>query len=321
MPIRYVLFACLTLTATLAWGQPQSPWPNRPVKVIMPGPPGVGTDVVARLYAHDLQNTLNQPFTVENRPGASGIIGTDAVAKSEPDGSTILFGYNQLVTMNPHLFSKLPYDAERDLVPVSMVGTGSYVLIANNDLPATTLADVVALARKDPGKLAYGSYGLGTAFHLGMELIQDATGTRLTHVPYRGGMMIADVISGQIALGVEPVGSAIPQVKGGKVKAIAVTSTKRVESLPNVPTVAETIPGYELVGWMGIWVPAKTSAALVQKLQGEAIRITKLQETDRRMRELGYEPTGTTGAEMAAIIRKESNQWGQVIKARGIRLD
>lgn len=320
MPIHYILFACLTLMATSAWAQVQPTWPSRPVKVIMPGPPGSGSDVFARWYANELQKTLNQPFVVENRAGASGIIGTDAVAKAEPDGSTILFGYNQLVTMNPHLFAKLPYDPDRDLAPISIIGKGTYVIVANNDLPAKNLAEVVALAKKEPGKLSYGTYGLGTAFHLGMEMIQDATGIQLTHVPYRGGM-ITDVMSGQIALGVEPVGSATPLIKAGSVKAIAVTGTKRSDALPDVPTVAETIPGYELVGWMAIWVPAKTPAPVVQKLQDEVIRITKLPETAQRLRELGNEPVGTTASEMAATIQRETESWGKVIKAKGIRLD
>jgi tripartite-type tricarboxylate transporter receptor subunit TctC len=312
MPTRRSALASLALAATGgAWGQ-AAPWPTRAVRVVMPGPAGIAPDIFARWYANELQKALGQPFTVDNKPGASGIIGAEAVARAAPDGATILYGYNQLVTMNPHLFSRLPYNAEKDLVPVSLVATGCYVLCAHNNLPAASMRDFIALARKDPDKYAYGSYGPGTALHLGMEMIQGATGIRLTHVPYKGGMM-TDVMSGQIAVALEPAASAVPLVKSGKVKAL--------DALPEVPPIGDAIPGFELLGWNAFWVPAGTPQAIVQKLQDEAIRISKLPETGQRMRAVGFEPAGTTAQEMAAIIRKESEQMAALIKAKGIRLD
>lgn len=301
-----------------AWGQ--SAWPSRPVRIVMPGPAGIAPDVFARWYANELQKALGQPFTVDNRPGASGILGADAVAKAAPDGTTLLYGYNQLVTMNPHLFSKLPYNAEKDLVPVSLVATGCYVLCAHNNLPASNMREFIALAKKENGRLAYGSYGPGTALHLGMELIQGATGIQLTHVPYKSGPM-TDVMSGQIAVALEPAASAVPLVKGGKVKALGITAAKRLEALPEVPPIGDTIPGYELLGWNAFWVPAGTPPAIVQKLQDEAIRISRLPETGQRMRAVGFEPAGTTAQEMAAIIKRESEQMAALIKAKNIRLD
>jgi tripartite-type tricarboxylate transporter receptor subunit TctC len=301
-----------------AWGQ--SAWPSRPVRIVMPGPAGIAPDVFARWYANELQKALGQPFTVDNRPGASGILGADAVAKAAPDGTTLLYGYNQLVTMNPHLFSKLPYNAEKDLVPVSLVATGCYVLCANNNLPASNMKEFIALAKKENGRLAYGSYGPGTGAHLGMELIQGTAGIQLTHVPYKGGVM-TDVMSGQIAVALEPSASAVPLVKGGKLKALGVTSATRLEALPDVRPIGDTIPGYELLGWNAFWVPAGTPPAIVQKLQEEAIRISRLPETGQRMRAVGFEPAGTTAQEMAAIIKRESEQMAALIKAKGIRLD
>ena len=314
------ILTALTLGCVAFGAAAQDKWPSKPIRIVMPGPPGIAPDVFARWYGNGLQKALGVVVTIDNKPGASGIIGTDAVAKASPDGSTVLYGYNQLVTMNPHLFSKLPYEAQKDLVPVSLVATGSYVLVANNALPASNMKELIALAKRDPGAVNYGSYGPGTAAHLGMELVQDAAGIQLTHVPYKQGVM-TDVMGGQIGVALEAAASATPLIKSGKVKAIAVTAGKRIEALPDVPTVAETLPGYELLGWNGIWVPADTPAPVVARLQDEAVRISKMPETGKRMRELGFEPAGTTGAEMAAVIKRESEHWAKIIRAKNIRLD
>ena len=230
--------------------QAQAAYPSRVVRIIVPAPAGTGPDVMARLYAEHLGRSLGQSFVVEDRPGASGNLGADAVAHAPADGYTLLYAYNQIPTMNPHLFSKLSYDPVKDLVPISQTLSTAYVLLGNNDLPAKDLAGIIDYARKNPGKLAYASYGPGTASHLVMELIQDSEKVQFLHVPYKQGQ-VTDVIGGQVAMVIEPFPSAIPMVKSGKVRALAVTTDKRIKELPDAPTMSEAIKGLTLYGWQG----------------------------------------------------------------------
>ncbi|MDB5806703.1 MAG: hypothetical protein JWN73_4025 [Betaproteobacteria bacterium] len=318
---RVLRSLCLLLIVTAAGQAPaQSAWPNRPVRVIVPSAPGGAPDVMARLYAQKLSDNLGQPFVVDNITGAAGIVGTDKVAKSAPDGYTIMFGFNQLVTTLPHLYAKLPYDPNKDLTPVIVLAYGPYVWLANNKAPFNTVAELIAYAKANPGKVAYGSIGAGTATHLAGELLAQQAGIDLLHVPYKG-RATTDLMAGQIQLALEPNGSAVPFVKDGRLKAIAVASSKRLPALPNVPTVGETLPGYEVSGWQAIWLPGGASKEMVERLNAEFAKVIREPAFNKRLLELSYIPVANTPAEMSEMIRQETAKWGVLIKAKNIHLD
>lgn len=308
--------AALALASVCA----QTAYPTRTVRIIVPAPAGTGPDVLARLYAQHLGQALGQAFVVDNRPGASGNLGAEAVAKAPADGYTLLYGYNQIFTMNPHLFTKLAYDSAKDLAPITQTVGTAYVLAGNNNLPAQDLAGVIDYARKNPGKLAYASYGPGTASHLIMELIQDSEKIQLLHVPYKQGQM-TDVINGQVAMVIEPFPSGIPMVKSGRVKALAVTGEKRIAELPNAPAMNEAVRGLNLLGWQGIWTTAGTPPEVITRLNAEFVRITKLPDMQKRIQDFASVPIGSSPQEMAAVIQRESRQWGAVIRDKRIILD
>ena len=318
--IRRVVVALGIVAAGATAAMAQANYPNRPIRIISPVPPGVAPDVMARLYADQLSRSLRQPVTVENKPGASGNIAAEFVARSPADGYTIFYAYNQIPTMNPHLFAKLGYDMARDLAPVTQTLSTAYVILGNNDFPAKDLGGVIDYARKHPDKAAYGSYGLGTAGHLIMEIIQEMTHVKMLHVPYKQGP-VADLMGGQIPVLVEPFPSGVPLAKSGKVRALAVTSERRVAELPGVPAMNETVPGLNLVGWQGVWVPSGTPPEVIAKLNAEFVRITRTPEMQKRIGDLASTPMGTTPQEMSAAIQRESQQWGALIKSRKISLD
>jgi tripartite-type tricarboxylate transporter receptor subunit TctC len=322
MKLLKLIGSILAVTGAMlgAAAHAQAPWPNKPIRIVVPAPAGMAPDVFARLYANEMQKTFGVAVTVDNKPGASGIIGTDNVAKSPADGHTLLYGFNQLVTMNPHLFTKLPYDAARGLQPLAHVLSGAYVLVAHNGFAPKNLGDVLAAAKAAPGTVNYASYGPGTASHLIFELIESQTGARFLHVPYRQGV-VADVIGGQVNMVFEPAGSAVQQVKSGKVKALAYTGAQRLPALPDVPLLSETISGLVVPGWHGFWAPAGLPKSVADRMESELLRITKLPETQKRMEEVGFAATGLSAARMVSLIEQESAQWGGVIKAKGIRLD
>jgi tripartite-type tricarboxylate transporter receptor subunit TctC len=315
-----ILAAAGTALLLAATAQAQGTWPTKPVRIIVPAPAGTAPDIFARVYAEQLGKSLGQPFVVDNRAGASGNIGAEAVAKATPDGYTLLYAYNQIFTMNPHLFGKLGYDPVKDLAPVAQTLATAYVVLGNNDRPAANFAGVLDYAKKNPGKLAYASYGPGTASHLVMELVQERTGTQFLHVPYKQGQ-VTDVIAGQVAMVVEPFASGLPMARAGKTKALAVTSAKRLPTLPEVQTLNESVKGLDLVGWNAFWVTAGTPPEVIARLNAEIVRITRLPEVQKRITEASSEPTGTSAQELAAIIQRESAQWGEVIRAKNIRLD
>lgn len=318
--IKNVIVGLGVLAWTSGAAVAQSTYPTRPIRIISPVPAGVAPDVMARLYADQLSRSLGQPVTVENKPGASGNIAADFVAKAPADGYTIFYAYNQIPTMNPHLFRKLSYDMARDLAPVTQTLSTAYVVLGNKDFPAKDLAGVIDYARKEPGKLAYASYGPGTAGHLIMEVLQEMTGTKMLHVPYRQGA-VADVMGGQVALLVEPFPSAVPLAKSEKVRGLAVTSEHRVAALPSVPAMNEAVPGLNLLGWQGVWVPTGTPPEVIKKLNAEFVRITKTPEMQKRIADLESIPMGTTPQDMSSAIQRESQQWGALIKAKNITLD
>lgn len=316
----HLLAACLGIVATSGPAFSQPGYPSRPVRIVVPAPAGSPPDVMARLYADQLGRSLGQPFTVENKAGASGNIGADFVAKAPADGHTIFYAYNQIATMNPHLFSRLGYHMARDLAPVTQTLSTAYVLLGNNDLPARDLAGMIEYARKNPGKVAYASYGPGTASHLVFELIQESAKVQMLHVPYKQGQ-VADVMGDQVAMLFEAFPSGVPLVKSGKVRGLAVSSEKRLPDLPDVPALNEAVPGLDLTGWQGAWVPAATPSDVVAKLNAEFVRITRTPEMQKRIADVASTPMTTSPQEMAAAIKRESDQWGRIIKAKNIVLD
>lgn len=318
--VRAFVFGLSVLAAVSGTAAAQSAFPSRPIRIISPVPAGVAPDVMARLYAEQLSRSLGQPVTVENKPGASGNIAADFVAKAPADGHTIFYAYNQIPTMNPHLFHKLSYDMARDLAPVTQTLSTAYVVIGNNDFPAKDLAGVIDYARKNPEKVAYGSYGPGTAGHLIFEILQDVTGVKMLHVPYKQGP-VADVMGGQITMLVEPFPSGVPLARSGRVRALAVTSERRVAELPDIPAMNEAVPGLNLVGWQGVWVPAGTPPEIIAKLNAEFTRITRTPEMQKRIADFASAPMASTPQEMSAAIQRESQQWGTLIKAKKITLD
>lgn len=318
--IRHLIVGLSVLAGANSAAVAQSAFPTRAIRIISPVPAGVAPDVMARLYADQLSRSLGQPVTVENKPGASGNIAADFVAKAPADGYTIFYAYNQIPTMNPHLFRKLSYDMARDLAPITQTLSTAYVVLGNNDDPSKDLAGVIDQARKNPEKVAYASYGPGTAGHLIFEVLQEQTGVKMLHVPYKQGA-VSDVMGGQVTMLVEPFPSGVPLVKSGRVRGLAVTSQHRVAELPNVPAMNEAVPGLNLVGWQGVWVPAGTPPDIIAKLNSEFVRITKTPEMQKRIADFASTPMGSSPQEMKAAIQRESQQWGALIKAKKITLD
>ncbi len=297
----------------------QSDYPTRPVKVIVPSPPGGGTDILARVLAQHFSKALGQPFVVENKPGAGNMIGIESVARAPADGYTLLLVASTLA-LNSVLYKKVPYDPVRDFAPITIAATAPNVLIVNPALPAQTLAEFIALAKKKPGALSYGTPGIGTSPHLSMELLKSMTGIDIVHVPYRGtAAAVTDVIGGQIAATFANALTAKPQVDSGRVRALAVSGPRRIEALPAVPPVAEAgVPGYEAMQWYGMVAPAGTPAPVIARLHGEAVKALQSDEMKEKLALDGAQPVGSSPAEFAALIRSELEKWTRVARAAEI---
>jgi tripartite-type tricarboxylate transporter receptor subunit TctC len=311
-------FAALLSTTVVAAAQS---YPNRPIKWIVSFPPGGSTDVVARAMQPSLEKRLGQPVVIENRGGAGGNLGTDAVAKSAPDGYTIGFSAAGALTVNPSLIEKMPFNVEKDLVPITLVGTSPFLLIASPKFEPKTLKDVIAAAKAKPGELSVGHGGNGTAMHLTAALLNQMGGISTTLVPYRGsGPVTADVVAGHIPLGITDGPSAMGQIKGGAVRPLAVSSLKREPSLPDVPTFDELgLKGYESIGWYGVVAPAGTPPDIVKKLNEVFVETLKEPEVAARIRSVGAEPSPMTPAQFDAFIKAETAKWADVIKKAGIK--
>ncbi|MBB3178184.1 tripartite tricarboxylate transporter substrate binding protein [Variovorax sp. Sphag1AA] len=319
MKLARSLLAALAVSLSMsAWSQ--SNWPSRPIKIVTPTPVGVGSDIFARAYADRLSRALNTPVIVENRPGALSSIGADAVAKAAPDGYTILFSTSNPFTMTPFLLARTPYDAKNDLTPITQALKGGSFIVANPTVPAQSIPQLVALAKKEPGKLSFASYGSGSTSHLGFELLQEAAGIELLHVPYKQSPA-PDLIAGQVMLGMEPPISALPNIKAGRLKALAYTGGKRSTALPEVPTLSESYPGVEVLTWLGFWAPAKTPPAILERLHKEIVAITHAPDMARLISDSGLDPIGTTPQETAAIVDREAQAMRRLIKAKGIHIE
>jgi tripartite-type tricarboxylate transporter receptor subunit TctC len=298
----------------------QDAWPNKSIRIVVPTAPGVAPDIFARLYADELTKIYKENVVVENKPGAAALLGVDTVAKAPADGYTILYAFNAPFTMNPHLYSKLPYDAEKGFVPITQNLKGAYFVVTSVNAPHKTMRELMTFAKANPDKVSYASYGVGSAAHLAFALIEEQAGLQALHVPYRLSAL-PDVMSGVVTVTTEPNGSIIPFIQSGRVRALAYLGSSRHPLFPDLPTVGEIIPGYEVLGWHGFWVKSGTPKAVIDRLSADLLRITKSPEMVKKMAEVGFEPSGTSPAETAAIIRRESSEWGKLIRSRGIKAD
>lgn len=319
--------ALLTLAAGLgsmtalpaAWAQ--ATYPSKPIKVIVPYAPGGATDILARMVAAKLQESWGQTVVVENKPGASGVLGNDAVAKSPPDGYTVLLGITAMVQLATLM--KLPYDPAKDFIPVTQLAVSTSVLAVPAATPAKTLAEYIALLKAQPGKHGYGSFGAGTSAHIQGELFKSQTGTDLAHVPYKGSApMVNDLLGGQLSCAFLDVGSSRGHFKSGSLRPLASTGTERLKILPDVPTFAEAgLKNFEPRGWFAYFLPAGTPAPVVSKLATELARIIHLPDVSARIEELGLLPMGNTPEQFAAVVRNESVLYAKLIKDLQIRIE
>ncbi|PHK95448.1 LacI family transcriptional regulator [Pseudoroseomonas rhizosphaerae] len=320
---RRALLAATALPVLLAGAAARAQsWPQRPIRLIIPFPPGGPTDIVARVLAERMGRELGQPVVAENRPGANGNIGNDAVAKAEPDGHTVLYNTSS-IALSPALYTRLPYDALRDLRPVALTATIPLVLAVNAELPVRDVAGFVAHLKARPGQLTYGSAGNGNVTHLGAFLLLRDQGLEAVHSPYRGSApALLDAAAGRVQFLTDTVNSALPLIRDGRLRALAVTSPRRIAPLPEVPTVAEAlIPGFEVGAWQGMMVPARTPDAVVARLNAAVMAALADADVRARLAEQGTEPLGGTPEAYGDYLRAETARWARVIADSGVRLD
>ena len=322
MKMTRLLPVALVFAAGLAVAQAPAPaYPVKSVRLVVPSSPGGGTDILARVLAQKMSETFGQQFVVENRPGAGQVIGIEAVARSAPDGYTLLMAASAIV-INEVLYAKPPYDTLRDFAPVTLGASLPNILVVHPALPVKSVRELIVLAKTRAGQLNYSSAGSGTSPHLSMELFRLMAGITLTHIPYKGsGPATVDLLAGQVQLSMPNVLTALPHIKGGKLRGLGVTSSKRATGLPDIPAIAETLPGYEAIQWYGILAPAGISRDIVGKLQAEIARILVLPEVKDRLAADGADAVGSRPDEFAAYIRAELAKWGKVVKTAGIKLE
>ena len=314
----------LALLAAPAAARAQPDWPDRPVRIVVPYPPGGSNDILARLLAEALRPRLSQPVLVENRAGAGGNVGADAVAKAPPDGHTLLLTAPGPLAINAALYRGMPYDPARDLVPVALVASVPIVLMVTNALPVTSVAELIALARREPGRLSFGSSGNGSTNHLAGELLKGMAGIEMVHVPYRGAApAMTDLIAGQVQVLFDNMPGSLPQIRAGRVRALAVAGGTRAAVLPELPTVAEAagLPGFAAESWFGLAAPGGTPARLVERISAavrEALADPALRE---RFAEAGAVPGALDTAGFAAFVAAEREKWGRVVAASGARAE
>ena len=313
----------LALLAALPQAIAQAPFPNRPVTIIVPFPPGGGTDVGARLVAQKLTHRWGQSVVVENRGGAAGIVGMDAAAKAKPDGYTIVMGNVGTISINQSLYKKLPYDAETALLPIVMVADLPLVLLANVGLKEKTPAELIAAARAAPGKFTFASSGAGGAPHLAAEIFQNMTGIRMLHVPYKGGgPAVADLLAGHVNILFTTILEAVGQVKAGRLNGMAVSSKARSPALPDTPTLSEAgVPGYESGSWIGLMAPGGTPRTVLDKIAADTHEIVAQADTRQTLIGQGALPRGEMLAQFAAVIEADRRKYARIIVDQGIRSD
>jgi len=317
-----LLLACVLLATgnVTADAQRSEPYPSRPVRILVITPPGGTADLMARLIAGKLPDEIGGTFVVENRPGASGALATAAVAKSPPDGYTLLFSAINALSILPNLMKSLQYDPAKDLAPISLVSYSPNLLLANPAFPAKTLPELIDLLKANPGKYDYGSGGVGSSQQLAMALLLFATGTKMNHVPFSGGsgQLTAALVGNTVGVGFDVMTTSMPQVRGGTLRALGISSRARSPSAPDIPAISEFVPGFEIVAWNAMLAPAGTPPPIVDKLSAAISRILKSPEVTARLNELGTTPVGSSPAELADVIRSETKKFGEALASIGV---
>lgn len=317
--ITAFMLATLSMATT---AQDAGNYPAGPVRIIVPFQAGGLTDILARSIAQHATQRLGQQFVVENKAGASGNIGAEFVAKSKPDGYTILMGSIGTNAVNVHLFQRMPYDTLKDFSPIGLVASGTLMLVANPSVPVTDMKTLLDYARANPGKLSYASGGAGASQHLAGELLKNMAKVNILHVPYKGvAQGVTDVVAGQVDMTFD-LATVAPHIRAGKLRPIAVANGKRSSAFPDVPTIAEAgVPGYEASAWYGLFAPAGTPSAVIAKLNAEMVDALNDPELRKRLQTLGAEPAGSTPEELAKMVRSEYEKWGRVVREAGIRIE
>ncbi|MSP76548.1 MAG: tripartite tricarboxylate transporter substrate binding protein [Rhodospirillaceae bacterium] len=317
----FFLAACLTGGAPAAFAQSTDKYPDHPIRLVVPWPAGGSSDATARIVGAKLAESLGQPVIIDNRAGASGIIGTDFVAKAPKDGYTLLWAISNHIT-NPMLYKQVPYDPMKDFEPIAVIGYTPFMLVVNPDLPVKTIKELVDYAKAHPGKVTYATPGHGTSHHLGMQLFSNLTGVEMLHVPYKGGApAIADLLAGRVNVAMEVLSTVEPLVKTGKLRALAVTTPQRVPLVPDVPTVAEQgYPSFELVGYWGLMAPAGTPREVVAKLAAETNKALAREDTKESLRSLAmvHEPAGSSPAKFRSFLEAQVPKYTKLIKDAGV---
>ena len=303
--------------------QSDTNYPSKPIRMIVPSAPGSGPDIMARAIGQKLTEALGQAIVIDDKPGAGGIIGSEAAAKAPPDGYTLIMSNAGAHTVNPGLYAKLPYDPVKDFAPVTLVALAPNILIVHPTLPVRNVKDLIALAKAKPGELTFGSGGNGSTAHLSGEMFKTMAGINIVHIPFKGSpAAVIGVIAGQIALAIPNIPPALPHVRSGKLKALAVTTAKRAAGVPDLPTVAEAgLPGYEATAWFGVLAPAATPPQIIARLNAAIVKIAHAREMQERLTAEGADAVGNTPEQFAQIIKSDIAKWAKVIKASGARAD
>jgi tripartite-type tricarboxylate transporter receptor subunit TctC len=307
----------------LAFNLQAQTYPNKPIRLVVPFAPGGSSSIVARAVAAEMEKALGQTIVIDNKPGGGGNVAMLEVARADPDGYTLIIGHVGSLAMNPFMYDKLPYDVDKDYAPISLLAIVPAIFVVHESVPAKNLREFVALAKKDPGKMNYGSAGNGSAGHLAMEYLKQATGIEIQHVPYKGtGPNVIDLVAGRTQASSAGTPPLMPHVKSGKLRVIAVGTSKRLPTLPDVGTVAEQgYPGFETSQWYGLNAPAKTPEAIIRRLAMEAAKAAHSPSVKERFAADDAEAVGSTPAEYASFIKKEQARWSKVVKAAGVKAD
>jgi tripartite-type tricarboxylate transporter receptor subunit TctC len=315
--------ACAVLGLSASQIASAQSWPTKPIKFIVPFTPGGNTDIVARMVGEGLSKTFGQPVLIENKPGAAGLLGATAVAKSPADGYTFLMGTVGTHAINAGMYSKMPYDTVKDFTPVTLVASVPNILVVPPSLPVNSVKDLIVYLKANPDKANFASSGSGTSIHLSGELFKIRTGVAMTHIAYKGSPpALTDLMGGQVQLMFDNLPTSLPYVKAGKLKALAVTTAKRIPALPNVPTVAESgLPGFETGSWFGLFAPAGTPKEIIARVDSEVRKMVQSPEMREKLIQQGAEPVGMGSEEFAAHVKSELAKWGEVVKASGAKAD